>query len=333
MIDDARRFSASGNHEQAAAALLEAARSAGGVTPSLRMAITEEYRTLRRWRPTALHARLCVREASDGTSDLRDRANILARCRAILREAEEHVGRVTLILPTNVPRDAVVAVGEPIAQEHWTDSVLVTPGAVRVTVEASGYRTFTRELTVTEGQAVDTHVEFEPRPPPGAEPGHVATEGSPTNNSAPSGLPATGSPSISPVASPGPGVGPWVLIATGAALGAAGAVTTVLLRQDAESELLDLQTRARNEAVDCGNRQRCVALEQRYEQSTQEPRERRDAMNILFGVSLGVAAGTAIGGLVWYFTRPRQPSVPPRVVVFGVLPSAAGATLNVGGTF
>lgn len=320
LIEDARRFSVSGNHEQAVAAFLQAARTAGGMNPSVRRAIAQEFRALARWRDMLNNARLCVREVEEVRGQLQERQRILRDCRAMQNEAVQHVGRVVFVLPDAAPADTRITLSEHFDRNRWTDAAAVSPGAATLTVRAAGYRTEERQLTMEEGQIVEERIELVPEAPVAPPPPPVAPRLEVQRRPEP--------PPRRPQQSPA--LAPWILLASGALVGAAGAVTAVVLRGGAVDELRDIQARARAGGADCALN--CDQLRAGFDAEALGPRETVDAMNIVLGASIGVATTAVVGGLLWYFaSRPAGAAPTGPAIALGIGPQ--GPSLTIGGAF
>jgi hypothetical protein len=311
LLEEARRYSRSGNREQAVATLLEAARTAGGMNPSLRLLIATEYAGLRWWRETWDNSRLCVLETREAAADLADRVYLLRACGRLLDEASAHGGSVAFVLPSDAPADARVTVAAVIPRDRWTDALPVMPGPVAVTVEASGYETFRANLDVADGQRTGANVTLRREAPPAAPTPPVIVR----------------EVSVAPRVverrvSEGPGAGPWVLMASGVALGAAGIATSLALRADADAELQSLHAQAVRDGRDCVP-PRCQSLAAAYDAQSAAARERFDAMNVLFGVSIGLAAASVAGGVTWLLAGRARVTAAP--IAHGFALGAAGS--------
>ena len=311
LLEEARRYSRSGNREQAVATLLEAARTAGGMNPSLPLLIATEYAGLRWWRETWDNSRLCVLETREAAADLADRVYLLRECGRLLDEASAHGGRVAFVLPADTPADARVSVAAVIPRDRWTDALPLMPGPVALTVEASGYETFRANLDVTDGQRAGATVTLrrEGSPAPPAPPALVRE--------------VTSAPRVvERRVTAGPGAGPWVLMASGVALGAAGVATSLALRADAEAELQSLHAQAVRDGRDCVP-PRCEAVAAAYDAQSADARGRFDAMNVLFGVSVGLAAASVAGGVTWLLAGRARVTAAP--IAHGFALGAAGS--------
>jgi hypothetical protein len=309
LLEEARRYARSGNREQAIATLLEAARDAGGMNPSLRLLIATEYAGLRYWRETWDNARLCMLETRDAPPDLADRTYLLRECGRLHDEAWSHGARVSFVLPDGTPADARVSVAEVIPRDRWTDAWPVMPGAVAVTVEAAGYEPFRATLEVADGQRATTTVALRREAP--ATPAPVLVREL-------SGPPRV----VERRVTEGPGVGPWVLIGAGVALGAAGVAASLSLRGDADAALQSLQAQAARDGRDCVP-PRCQQVAAAYESQSAAARERFDAMNVLFGVSVGLAAASVAGGVTWLLAGRARVTAAP--LAHGFALGAAGS--------
>lgn len=310
LLEEARRYSRSGNREQAVATLLEAARDAGGMNPSLRLLIATEYAALRWWRETWDNARLCILETRASPPDLADRAYLLRECGRLHDEAWSHGSSVSFVLPDGTPADTRVSVAEVIPRNRWTDAWPVMPGPVAVTVEASGYETFRTTVDVPDGQRASATVALRRETPPAPAPLIVREVDAPPRV-------------VERRVTAGPGAGPWVLMAAGVAVGAAGVATSLSLRGDADDELRALQAQAARDGRDCVP-PRCQELAAAYESQAADARARFDAMNVLFGASVGLAAAAVAGGVTWLIAGRAR-------VVAG--PVAQGFAVGAAGSF
>jgi hypothetical protein len=160
LLDQAQHARDSGDHPRA----LELAVAAGQIqmTPSVRMFIAEEQRTLGRMAPALGTADACTREA-ERDSGSRSRDAILSRCRQLVDELRHVVGSVTVRVASPRPDGLRISVaGEAIDASAIGLPYVVTAGHVVVEATAPGYEAFHREIEIAAGSSGDVNVALTP---------------------------------------------------------------------------------------------------------------------------------------------------------------------------
>lgn len=231
LIEQAREASRAGDHARA----VELATRAAGVraTPSLRYFLAREHQALGRAVEALEAAGECAARARvDAT--IPDQLELLARCEAIVREAEAQVARLTVRVPSPPPDGLQVHVGgAPLAVSLYGIAVPIAPGAVDITATAPGRRPYRTTRTLVARTQVEVSVELAESEPPATAPIPAsATPSTPPGWPEPVAPPARAAvvpprpPAVRVTASAG--AGPWIVGATGlAALATAGAVLFV----------------------------------------------------------------------------------------------------------
>ena len=289
-----------GDHEGALDRLRQAA--ARRMSPSLRLFIAQEERSLGRYVDAIGDARLCENEfVADATLAHRD--EFLASCRGLVEELSMQVGRLTVRVPAEVRGVTVSVAGDPLPREAWNVARERLPGRVVVTASAPGRTDFSREITVLAGASATVRVEL-----PSAEGPRLAFPNPPRRGE-------------EPPPSRGVGAGPWVLLGVAGASFIASGVLYALRGQslDARDALCQSAT------GDCVVRNPSDALEAASQQDS------ASTLNTLANVSLGLGAAAAIGGVVWWVVGAT--SAPSRRASVLVTPTRDGVTLGLRSAF
>lgn len=164
LIADAEAARDAGLHDQAVAHALRAGHLRW--TPSLRMLVAEEFIALQRDVEAHEHATLCfvTAEADPG---VRNRARIIAACRAIIALVEPQLGRLRLLLPDSPPAGLRLRVnGRELPRPHWRDPVLVMAGAAVIEADGEGVAVFRTAVQVFAGTQSELRMRFTEPPPP-----------------------------------------------------------------------------------------------------------------------------------------------------------------------
>lgn len=288
-----------GDHEGALERLQQAA--ARRMSPSLRLFIAQEERSLGRHLDGLRDARLCAVEFEADPS-LSHRDEFLASCRAIVDDLEARVGRLTVRVPAELRAVTVTVGDDPLPREAWNTPRELLPGRVVVTARAPGRSAFTREVTVSAGASVTVRVEL-----PSPEGGRLAFEN-----------PLRASPDR-PASRGGSGAGPWALVGVG---GASLVASVVFYSLQAQS--LDAR-----DALCRGPTGNCVVSSQSaaVEASTQQ--DRASSYNTIANITLGVGVACAVGGVVWWAVGASGSS--SRRASITVAPTGDGAVLGLRG--
>jgi hypothetical protein len=173
LLEQAQRAADSGNHARA----LELARRAAGIsmTPSVRMFIAEQETALGQFAAAFGDADTCQRDAERDNA-MQNRAVVIRHCRELAQASRARVGHVVVHVPTPVVAGTVVRVaGEIVNQNLWDVGAVVTPGVVPVRVEAPGFVTFERSVTVSPGSDATVDVTLTASPAQSSPSGTVAT--------------------------------------------------------------------------------------------------------------------------------------------------------------
>jgi hypothetical protein len=164
LVQQADAAQRSGDHAQALAFGVEAGRLRW--TPSLRMLVAQEHLALGHTVDALDAATACVVETTADRA-LRNRARILAACRAVVTQTEARVGRVRLVLPDDAPLNLRLHInGQEVAQSLWASSIPVPVGHAEVVAEGDGMLPFRAGLDVLARTEQQVRVSFRPVPPP-----------------------------------------------------------------------------------------------------------------------------------------------------------------------
>jgi hypothetical protein len=319
LIERAEAAQTAGNHAEALRLGTQAATIRQH--PSLRLFLAGEHQQLNHLVEALAEARACVREAENDAS-LRNRARIRSACAAIVTAVEPRIGRVQVQVEPTLPDGAVVHVGEEEVRPSLLGAPLpVSPGELRVRIEAPGFEPFATTVTVAPQQQVVIPVRLTalPAAPPPAPtpPPEPAPPIAPTPAPAPTPTPAL--PPPPPAAGTGPGTGPWVLMGVGAAA-LVGGVVGLSASVSAEE----------NVSAGClANPDTCTPEEDGHIEDS-------DTYATLGTVGLLVGVGALTGGIIWYAVAPRGPRTAATHAPswrLGAVPTRGGFGLSYGLTF
>jgi hypothetical protein len=163
LIADAEAARDAGLHDQAVAHALRAGQLRW--TPSLRMLVAEELIALQRGVEALEHATHCfvTAEADPG---VRNRARIIAACRAIIDLVEPQVGRLRLLLSDSPPAGLRLRVnGRELPRPHWRDAIPVMAGAAVIEADGEGVAVFRTTVQVFAGTQSELRMRFTEPPP------------------------------------------------------------------------------------------------------------------------------------------------------------------------
>ncbi|MBL8604170.1 MAG: hypothetical protein JNK72_19745 [Myxococcales bacterium] len=273
-----------GEHAQA----LQLAQQAAAIRqhPSLRVMLAAEHRAVGHLVEALAEARACVREA-EIDRQLRNRDRILASCRGTVTELEPRIARLQLQVEGTLPEGATVRVGEDEVRASLVNApIAVSPGEIRVRVEAPGFEPIDQRAQAVSGQSLAMTLRLvavrAPEPPPAP----VAAPVTPAQAPAPAPMATPTSPVVS-TSSHGPGAAPWVLVGAGGALAIGGAV------------MLGLSSSAETEGQNgCDDTGVCTP-------DAEAALDRADTYNTLAIVGFAAGGAAVIGGLVWAALAPR----------------------------
>ncbi|MDP6943338.1 MAG: PEGA domain-containing protein [Myxococcota bacterium] len=201
--------------------------------------------------------------------------------------------------------------------------LLILPaGPHTIRVELEGHEPFTRELTVRAGgshpikvtlKRPAATVEAQPAPPPPVQPAPPA-ETTSEEAPPPAGI-ATPDATVTASASgdePPSTVGPWITIGAAAATGIAGVVMTGLASEENKTlENLGLEPQTYTDVEGAERNRQWNAANGRME-----------TYQLTASILYGVAAATAVGGVVWLLVA--DPGEGESKAAFGVVPTADG---------
>lgn len=246
-------------------------------TPSLSLMIAQEEAALGHPVEALEVARRCASEATIDAA-LRHRARILRECTDLARQMEGRLARLTVQVPAGHSDLAVEVAGRALPSAAWGVAVPVAPGSVTVTARARDGRSFTREVTLAEGQSASVEVTLTASPARAPEPVADANSTAATASTAPP-LVALAAEAVE--ARRGASVGPWILVGLGGAA-LAGAGVFWMLHDDAIAE----RDRACSPA---GCRPSAIASN-----------DRAQSLTLATNVSLALGGSALVGGLVWW---------------------------------
>ncbi len=289
-----------GDHVGALERLNQAA--ARRMSPSLRLFIAQEERSLGRYLDAIGNARLCAEEF-DADASLAHRDEFLASCRGLVEELSMRVGRLTVRVPAEVRGVTVTVAGDALPRDEWNTARERLPGRVVVTASAPGRTDFTREVTVLAGGSATVRVEL-----PSAEGPRLAFPNPPRHGE-------------ERPAERGVGAGPWVLLGVAGASFIASGVLYALRGQSLDAR----DALCRSATGDCVVRTPADALEAASQQDS------ASTFNTIANVSLGVGVAAAVGGVVWWVVGTT--SAPSRRASVLVAPTGDGAVFGLRSSF
>jgi hypothetical protein len=164
LIADAEAARDAGLHEQA----LALATRAGALrwSPSLRMMVAEEHLALRHGAEALDHAARCL-VAAEADPSTRNRARIIAACRAIIDLLEPQMGRLRLEFVTPPPRGLRLRVnGREVPRDAWAGAFPVLNGTAVVEGDGEGVAAFRTTVAVFAGTQSELRLRFTEPPPP-----------------------------------------------------------------------------------------------------------------------------------------------------------------------
>ena len=159
LLAQAESARASGNHGEALRLGLQAAEIRA--TPSLRLMLAQEHRSLGHIVDALDQASACVREAT-ADAGLRNRETILTSCRSLAAEVEAGVGRLVVdVTPRNAAGLRVVVGDAELPRVLLGVATPTAPGALVVRVEAEGMAPTTRRVTLRARETETVRVELQ----------------------------------------------------------------------------------------------------------------------------------------------------------------------------
>ncbi|MEI7895032.1 MAG: hypothetical protein WCI05_18195, partial [Myxococcales bacterium] len=227
LIEAAQKASQAGNHAEA----LVLARRAGQLkmTTSLRMFLAEEELSSRLFADALGSSKLCLTEAAADVS-LSARDVIEERCTKVRDQAKNKVARVVVqVSPANAQ---VTLSGKELHRALWGTPFPVNPGKVQVEASAPSYQRFRQERNAAEGETltVEVKLELEPCDEKSERVGERCVPKAPLQCK--DGLVLQGDACVAPAPKApqptepaerrGTSWGPWVTVATGAAVAITG---------------------------------------------------------------------------------------------------------------
>lgn len=282
-----------GDHEGALERLRQAA--ARRMSPSLRLFIAQEERSLGRTLDALHSARQCADEFEADPS-LPHRDEFMASCRAIADALGARVSRLVVRVPPEATGATVGLRGAPLPRSAWGVAQEVPAGSALVEAAAPGRVPFSREVTLAPGATVTVRVELPLR----ATDAVLAPR--------PRAVEASRSASD----------GPWVLLgAAGASFIASGVFYA--LRNDAIG--------ARDGLCRASSGQ-CVVASVDVAREAADHQDSASTYNALTNVAIGVGAAAAVGGVVWWLVGAA--ARPARATAV-IAPSRDGLFVGLGG--
>lgn len=165
LIADAEAARDAGLHDRA----VSLATQAGQIrwTPSLRMLVAEEHLALQHGVDALDHATHCL-VGAEADPGVRNRARIIAACRAIIDLLQPQVGRLRLVLPASPPPGLRLRVnGRELPRSAWSAAFPVMSGTALIEADGEGVTAFRTTVTVFGGTESELRLRFtEPPPPP-----------------------------------------------------------------------------------------------------------------------------------------------------------------------
>lgn len=168
LIADAEAARDAGLHEQSLA--LAARAGALRWSPSLRMMVAEEHLALQHGAEALDHATRCL-VAAEADPATRNRARIIAACRAIIDLLEPQMGRLRLEFATPPPAGLRLRVnGREVPRAAWEGAFPVLTGTAVVEGDGEGVAVFRTTVAVFAGTQSELRLRFTEPPPPIAMP-------------------------------------------------------------------------------------------------------------------------------------------------------------------
>jgi hypothetical protein len=312
LLEQAEAASRAGDHTQA----LELGERAGRISmsPSLRLFLANEERTVGRAADALGNAELCAQTAERDTT-LRNRTQLISQCRALIAELTPRVGRVTLRVAPPAPQGLQITLGgQPMSDAFWGVPFTVNPGHVVVEATAPGHVAFRTEVDVAAAATVEVPVQLADAP--------VASSPPPTSSSGPAVATASGSPApvlVPPPSQPAPSGGagplPWIVVGLGVA-GLGVGIASVALRGAALDSL----------SAACPDR--TVCLREQPNVDDYNAARRWSTVATATFITGGVLVA---GGLVWWLVARSTGSHPERHAHLEFAPTNGGAWVGLGG--
>ncbi|MBL8683149.1 MAG: hypothetical protein JNK05_28535 [Myxococcales bacterium] len=135
-------------------------------TSSLRRVLADCQQSARQYTGAMASAELCLSMARrDPPTPQRD--TIIASCEQLQRDAQTHIGRVTVVVPEDAPADlSITLAGRALTRAAWGVPALVDADtSVVIAANAQGYTPFRAETTVAAATIREIRVELVRRPP------------------------------------------------------------------------------------------------------------------------------------------------------------------------
>ena len=296
-----------GQHSQALDLFLQAGQIQ--MRPGLRMSIAQEQQALGHPIEACDGATACVTEAQ---ADLTGAGNAAALqgCASLVATTCATLGHLRLRLPATLPDGLRLTVQGRAVDRSAGDVLTVSPGAVTVLAVAGRQVLFEENVAVQRGETRDVAVRLDAAPTVTAP--VAATETVPPRQQV--RVVVTPPRPPSPLASRGPGIGPWLVLGGGAvALGLSAMFLG--LRESAKS--------SRDAACGVGY---CT-------QAAADFQATAETDNVAMYVALGVGAAAATAGVVWLATGGSSAEAPSRTALsVGAAPTRGGVVFGVGGS-
>jgi hypothetical protein len=238
---------------------------------------------------------------------LRNRAQLISQCRALVTELQPQVAHVTVRVPSPPPPGLTITIGgAPMSDAFWGVPFGVNPGHLAIDATAPNHAAFHREVdiaaTASAEVAIDVGPEMASSSPP---PTSVVASAAPSP--APSGPPA--GPPPAPI-----GAGPLALTIGGGVVLVGGILLVSVLRPIALNRL----------EQNCYHVLVCADTNEGLY---------RTALGATIGGGIAIAVGAAAlaGGIGWIFTS-RSGSEHRAVRQIGIAPLAeGGGMISIGG--
>lgn len=344
LLADAARSAEGGRHDEALALAERAGRIQ--MTPSLRLFVAREQRSVGRFADALRSADLCVLEAERQRA-IPDRRQIQSDCRELSLQLEASVGRVVLqvVDGENMSDLRVNLAGREMDPAMVSQPNAVTPGRVMLEVSALGFQSVRREINVVAQRTARLTVRLAAEGDPNAvsaisgdqevvgPEGPVGPEVSPTGPTGPSLTPTGPQGATGPEGSTGPTgpsgppatvspfAGPATLITLGAASGIASGVLWYLQTRAVGNNCV---VNGREETIDC------------YDAESFQNVQSAPTYNKAAIATAAAGGALLVGGIIWAAavgTRREEPSASRAGVRWGIGPGPGLAGLSVGGTW